>query len=98
VLTPRDITTNTHGNFVVDSLTFDFTDEDGEECTESWDRSDGVPLREHLDEIVDIHFGGASEEVRARGRENIQQVSHPITAVQCYHQYDLISFSLSPSF
>ncbi len=36
VLTPRDITTNTHGNFVVDSLTFDFTDEDGEECTESW--------------------------------------------------------------
>jgi hypothetical protein len=62
-------------------LTFDFTDEDGEEYTESWDRSDGVPLREHLDEIVDIHFGDASEEVRARGRENIQQVSHPITVV-----------------
>jgi len=67
VLTPRDITTNTHGNFVVDSLTFDFTDEDGEECTESWDRSDDAPLREHLDEIVDIHFRDASEEVRARG-------------------------------
>jgi hypothetical protein len=45
---------------------FDFTDEDGEECTESWDRSDGVPLREHLDEIVDIHFGDASEEVRGK--------------------------------
>jgi hypothetical protein len=99
VLTPRDITTNNHGNFVVDSLTFDFTHEDGEECTEeSWHRSDGVPPREHLDEIVDVHFGDASEEVRARSRENIQQVSHPITAVQCYHQYDLIALSLSPSF
>ena len=74
VATPREIKRDAQGRYKVDHVTFSFSDKDGEEEVESWDRSDG-PLRDHLDQIVDDYFEDSDPEERASARERIEQVS-----------------------
>mmetsp|Transcript_24120 Transcript_24120/g.39254 ORF Transcript_24120/g.39254 Transcript_24120/m.39254 type:complete len:354 (-) Transcript_24120:734-1795(-) len=72
VATPREIEEDDQGRYKVDHVTFSFSNEDGEEEVESWDRSDG-PLRHHLDQIVDDYFEDSDQGERAIARERIEQ-------------------------
>jgi len=88
VVTPHDIRTNSHGSYIVDYIKFSFVVRDGVEETESWDRSDGVSLSDHLDMLVDDYFEDSSVEEREVGREGIWQVrsKFDITTMQNLYQ------------
>eukprot|EP00985_Skeletonema_marinoi_P028109 scaffold24023_cov221-Skeletonema_marinoi.AAC.4 len=93
VVTPQDFATNAGGDYRVNYVNFSFLDEDGEEETLSWTRSDDPPLPDHLDQIVADHFEGVEEEERVRARGRIEQaVQTEIRKIRARHQEQLNLF------
>ena len=88
VVTPQDFATDDEGEYRVNYVSFSFLNQDGEEETTAWNLSEHPSLPDYLDQKVDECFAfedveDVEEEEKVRVRERIEEVSKPITQMQC---------------
>ncbi len=91
LLTSRDTERDAEGEFNVESVPFEYCDENGNMIMTRWNQSQHRPLQDCFDELVRDDFANSAPEEQVRARRRIEEVSIHIQLLQLlFNIYTLI--------